>query len=135
MFYPRIGYGENETKSDAGNWSSARRSCSLDQGRKLAAWIPGARFVPLDSDSRILPARHEAGRMFIAETIEFLGGGRPDKPRISRRQTQILGLVAQGMTDKQVARELGLSPHRREACRPRAARLALRQPRRSRAPG
>ena len=27
-----------------------------------------------------------------------------------RRQAQILGLVAQGMTDKQVARELGLSP-------------------------
>ena len=35
---------------------------------------------------------------------------RPDKPRLSRRQTQILCLVAQGMTDKQVARELGLSP-------------------------
>jgi len=83
---------------------------TLDQGRKIVAWIPGARFVELDSDSHILPARHEAGRMFIAETIEFLGGGRPDKPRLSRRQTQILGLVAQGMTDKQVARELGLSP-------------------------
>jgi pimeloyl-ACP methyl ester carboxylesterase/DNA-binding CsgD family transcriptional regulator len=83
---------------------------TLDQGRKLAAWIPGARFVLLDSDSHMLPASHGAGRTFIAETLEFLGGGRPDKPRLSRRQTQILRLVAQGMTDKQVARELGLSP-------------------------
>ena len=48
--------------------------------------------------------------MFIAATLAFLGGNRPDKPRLSRRQTQILCLVAQGMTDKQVARELGLSP-------------------------
>jgi DNA-binding NarL/FixJ family response regulator len=58
----------------------------------------------------MLPATNDAGRTFLAETIEFLGGGRPDKPRLSRRQTQILSLVAQGMTDKQVARELGLSP-------------------------
>ena len=83
---------------------------TLDQGRKLAAWIPGARFVLLDSDSHMLPASQGSGRTFIAETIEFLGGGRADKPRLSRRQSQILGLVAQGMTDKQVARELGLSP-------------------------
>lgn len=83
---------------------------TLDQGRKLAAWIPGARFVPLDSDSHILPVDQGAWRSFIAETAAFLGDGRPDKPRLSRRQTEILKLVAQGMTDKHVARELGLSP-------------------------
>ncbi|MEO7245233.1 MAG: alpha/beta fold hydrolase [Rubrivivax sp.] len=83
---------------------------TLEQGRKLVAWIPGARLVQLDTDSHILPADQSAGRSFIAETLEFLGGGRPDKPRLSRRQTQILGLIAQGMTDKQAARELGLSP-------------------------
>jgi pimeloyl-ACP methyl ester carboxylesterase/DNA-binding CsgD family transcriptional regulator len=84
---------------------------TLDQGRKLAAWIPGARFVLLDSDSHILPAAHDAGRMFLAETLAFLGGGvRQDKARLSRRQAEILRLVAQGMTDKQAARELGLSP-------------------------
>lgn len=82
---------------------------TLEQGRKLVAWLPGARLVMLESDSHILPARHDAGRMFIAQTLEFLGGGRADKPNLSRRQTQILGLVAHGMTDKQVARELGLS--------------------------
>ena len=83
---------------------------TLDQGRKLVAWIPNSRFVELNSDSHMLPTSQAAGRMFVAETIEFLGGGRPDRPRLSRRQTQILCLVAQGMTDKQVARELGLSP-------------------------
>jgi DNA-binding CsgD family transcriptional regulator len=58
---------------------------TLDQGRKIAAWIPGARFIQLDSDSHVLPVRHDAG-------------------------AQMLTLVAQGMTDKQVAHELGLSP-------------------------
>lgn len=82
----------------------------LDQGRKLAAWIPGARFVILDADTHIPPPANGAGRLFLAETIAFLSGGRPDKPRLSRRQTEILHFVAQGMTDKQVARELGLSP-------------------------
>ena len=83
---------------------------TLDQGHKLAAWIPGARFVPLDSDSHILPAGDSARRIFIEETVAFLGGPRSDKPRLSRRQSEILQLVAQGMTDKQAARELGLSP-------------------------
>ena len=83
---------------------------TLEQGRKLAAWIPGARFVPLDSDSHILPVDQGAWRIFIGEITAFLGGGRPDKPRLSRRQSEILRLVAHGMTDKQVARELGLSP-------------------------
>jgi pimeloyl-ACP methyl ester carboxylesterase/DNA-binding CsgD family transcriptional regulator len=83
---------------------------TLDQGHKLAAWIPGARFVPLESDSHILPAGDSARRTFIEETLAFLGGARSDKPRLSRRQSEILQLVAQGMTDKQAARELGLSP-------------------------
>lgn len=83
---------------------------TLSQGHKLAAWIPGARFITLDSDSHILPPTHGAGRTFIAETLAFLGGGHTDKPRLSRRQAEILQLAAQGMTDKQAARELGLSP-------------------------
>lgn len=83
---------------------------TLEQGRKLAAWIPGARFIVLDSDTHIPPPANGAGRILLEETIAFLGGGRPDKPRLSRRQTEILHFVAQGMTDKQVARELGLSP-------------------------
>jgi DNA-binding CsgD family transcriptional regulator len=83
----------------------------FDQGRKLAAWIPGARFVPLTCDSHMPPPTHEAARTFVQETHAFLGSAfKPDKPRLSRRQTEILTLVAQGMTDKQVAREIGLSP-------------------------
>lgn len=82
----------------------------IEQGRKLAAWIPGARFVPLDSDSHFPRIAKPAGRVFLKETLTLLGTDeRPGRPRLSRRQTEILQLVAQGMTDKQVAREIGLS--------------------------
>ncbi|MDM0116572.1 alpha/beta fold hydrolase [Variovorax sp. J22R133] len=83
---------------------------TVDQGRKVAAWIPGARFVLLETDCHLIPSGHSAGRVFVTETLEFLGGQRPDKPALSRRQTEILRFVARGMTDKQIARELGLSP-------------------------
>jgi pimeloyl-ACP methyl ester carboxylesterase/DNA-binding CsgD family transcriptional regulator len=85
----------------------------FEQGRKLAAWIPGARFVPLDSDSHVLPSSEPASRLFFKEANAFLSSDamqHGSRPRLSRRQTEILTFVAQGMTDKQVARELGLSP-------------------------
>lgn len=85
----------------------------FEQGRKLATWIPGARFVPLDSDSHILPSSEGAGRLFFDEVRAFLGpeaARQGTRPRLSRRQAEILTHVAQGLTDKQIARELALSP-------------------------
>lgn len=86
---------------------------TFEQGRKLAAWIPGARFVPLDSDSHILFSAEPAAQEFFAQTRAFLGvHKRKESPglSLSRRQQEILAYVARGQTDKQVARELGLSP-------------------------
>ena len=37
-------------------------------------------------------------------------GGRPDPPALSPREAQILRLVAEGLTDAQVARRLGIRP-------------------------
>jgi DNA-binding NarL/FixJ family response regulator len=81
----------------------------FDQGRKLAAWIPGTRFVPLAATCphrRMKPRGLSVRRRMRSWSLAF----KPDKPRLSRRQIEILTLVAQGMTDKQVAREIGLSP-------------------------
>lgn len=84
---------------------------TFEQGRKLAAWIPGARFVPLEYDAHIFPAGHGAFQVFVSEVLAFLGDADADsRPRLSRRQSEIMRLVAQGYTDKQVAREIGLSP-------------------------
>lgn len=45
----------------------------FDQGRKLAAGIPGARFVPLDSGNHILLEDEPAWPRFLKEVRAFLG--------------------------------------------------------------
>ena len=44
----------------------------LDQGREVAAGIPGARFVPLDSSSPILLGHEKAWGVFRDGTLRFL---------------------------------------------------------------
>lgn len=88
---------------------------AFDQGRKLAALIPGARFVPLDSRNH-LPFREEpAWQVLVAALRLFLdadAGARPPSPakQLTPRQREVLRGVARGLTDKEIARELSLSP-------------------------
>lgn len=86
---------------------------NFEQGRKLAAWIAGAHFVPLESDSHVLLGGSPAALQFFAEVRDFLGVTEKTDThtaRLSPRQSEILAHVAHGQTDKQIARELGLSP-------------------------
>jgi pimeloyl-ACP methyl ester carboxylesterase len=57
----------------------------FEQGRELAALIPGARFVPLESRNHILLESEPAWTRFLDEVRRFLGeGGPPTGPlRIS----------------------------------------------------
>jgi pimeloyl-ACP methyl ester carboxylesterase/AraC-like DNA-binding protein len=49
----------------------------LAEGERLAAGIPGARFVPLDSSNHILLDNEPAFARFLSETREFLTRERP----------------------------------------------------------
>jgi pimeloyl-ACP methyl ester carboxylesterase len=79
------------------------------QGRKMAAAIPGARFVPLEGQGHILQTTDAAWPAFCAETARFLGNTEP-APGLTKRQTEVLQSVARGLSDKQIAKLLGLSP-------------------------
>jgi pimeloyl-ACP methyl ester carboxylesterase/DNA-binding CsgD family transcriptional regulator len=83
------------------------------QGRKLASLIPSARFVPIESDNHV-PFVGEACWGKVTEEIRsFLGDAKvPVAPssKLTARQTQVLQQVAAGQTDKQIAKQLGLSP-------------------------
>ena len=87
----------------------------LEQGRKLAALIPGTRFVPLDSKNHV-PFRDEpAWQVLVAALRAFLdeetGPGAPVPARpLTPRQLDVLRGVARGLTDKEIASELTLSP-------------------------
>jgi pimeloyl-ACP methyl ester carboxylesterase len=87
----------------------------FEQGRKLAALLPGARFVPLESKNHIPFADEPAWHTFVAEARAFLaaegaGAGSAAAPALTSRQLEVLRGVARGLTDKEIARELSLSP-------------------------
>jgi pimeloyl-ACP methyl ester carboxylesterase len=49
----------------------------FEQGRLVAASIPDARFVPLESNNHVLLSREPAFAHFMDEVKEFLANGRP----------------------------------------------------------
>lgn len=98
------------------------RLIPFDSGRKLAALIPGARFVPLDSSNHVPFEDEPAWTQFVKEVRPFLAADAtadpagapvalPDANRtLTPRQVEILSHVAHGLTDKEVARKISLSP-------------------------
>jgi pimeloyl-ACP methyl ester carboxylesterase/DNA-binding CsgD family transcriptional regulator len=95
------------------------RAVPFALGRALAARIPGARFLPLEgSDHAPWMGRSAA---VLEPTLAFLGPeGEPiadaaaDAPPLdvlSPREREVLRLVAAGLSDRQIAELLVLSPH------------------------
>lgn len=85
------------------------------QGRRLAALIPGARFVPLEGNNHVPFADEPAWPAFVREVNAFLGvepvnPAGSDRVALTARQLEVLHAVALGHTDKQIARDLSLSP-------------------------
>jgi pimeloyl-ACP methyl ester carboxylesterase/DNA-binding CsgD family transcriptional regulator len=82
-------------------------------GRELAAGIPGARLVSLPGRSHFPYAGDSAP--VIRAILEFLGEpaaaparpGRPPGP-LTARQLQVAALVADGLTNRQIAQRLGI---------------------------
>jgi pimeloyl-ACP methyl ester carboxylesterase len=85
----------------------------LEEGRLLAAGIPGSRFVELESRNHVLLEHEPAWERFCAEVLQFLGEGLSDgRARLSaltaREREIVAGLVA-GRTNAQIAASLFIS--------------------------
>jgi DNA-binding CsgD family transcriptional regulator len=90
------------------------RVVPAEEGRRLAALIPDARLVLLDSDNHILLADEPAWEQFRAALGEFLGTHEtPSRPaavgELSPRELEVLELVAAGLTNGAIAERLQLS--------------------------
>ncbi len=85
----------------------------LEQGRLLAALIPGARFVALPGRNHILGRDDPAWRHFVEEVRRFTADGAPQAPSGSSpftgRELAVLGLVADGLDNDAIADRLTLS--------------------------
>jgi pimeloyl-ACP methyl ester carboxylesterase/DNA-binding CsgD family transcriptional regulator len=80
-------------------------------GRELAGAIPGARLVSLPGRSHF-PHVGDAAAV-VRAILEFLGsaGGAPSRDRtaeLTPRQLQVAALIADGLTNRQIATRLGI---------------------------
>lgn len=81
------------------------------EGALLASLIPGARLVPLPSNNHLLMENEPAWQVAVQALDAFLpSSGRSAAAALTARQAEVLRHVAQGRTDKEIARLLGLSP-------------------------
>jgi pimeloyl-ACP methyl ester carboxylesterase/DNA-binding CsgD family transcriptional regulator len=89
----------------------------FDEGRSLAALIPGARFVPLESRNQLLVENEPAWKQFAEELDEFLpaspaGQGSSANlglKELTAREHEVLELVAQGLNNGTIGAQLGIS--------------------------
>jgi pimeloyl-ACP methyl ester carboxylesterase/DNA-binding CsgD family transcriptional regulator len=90
----------------------ADRTVPFARGRELAALLPNARFVPLSGDSH-LPWCDDQ-RELMRALAGFLHGDAPqadeDSP-LTSRETEVIRLVASGMSNREIASTLVLSEH------------------------
>ena len=84
----------------------------LAEGRLLASEIPEARFVEVHSRNHILQESEPAWREFQSLLLEFTGLGSASAAALqglSPREREILALIAQGLSNAEVAARLGIS--------------------------
>ena len=88
--------------------------CPVSEARYLAAGIPGAQFVELDSRNHILLGDEPAWARFQEVVLDFVGlpaprGEDPAFARLTAREREILVLISEGLANAAIGERLAIS--------------------------
>jgi pimeloyl-ACP methyl ester carboxylesterase/DNA-binding CsgD family transcriptional regulator len=85
----------------------------FELGREVAALIPGAVLIPLPGSSHLF--YHGDWPGVLEAVLDFLGEPASAGPRLTGRELEVAGLVAEGLTNQAIARRLSVAPRTAEA--------------------
>jgi pimeloyl-ACP methyl ester carboxylesterase/DNA-binding CsgD family transcriptional regulator len=89
------------------------RAVPIGRGRELASRLPNARFVPLSGGAHLpwLDDRRELHRALAAFLDDAPAAEANGNSPLTRRETEVLRLVATGFSNREIASTLVLSEH------------------------
>ncbi|MFO7752090.1 MAG: alpha/beta fold hydrolase [Desulfobacteraceae bacterium] len=92
----------------------------FDEGRLVATLIPGAQFFPLESRNHILLRSEAAWQDFLEAIDNFIGNEETKIDngtslqffyQLTKREIEVLDLIAQGLSNDQISNRLYISPN------------------------
>jgi pimeloyl-ACP methyl ester carboxylesterase/DNA-binding CsgD family transcriptional regulator len=91
----------------------ADKGTRFELGREVAALIPGATLIPLPGSSHLF--YHGDWLAVLDAVLGFLCEPAIAGPRLTDRELEVAGLVAEGLTNQAIARRLSVAPRTAEA--------------------
>ncbi len=91
----------------------ADQGTRFELGREVAALIPGAALIPLPGSSHLF--YHGDWSAVLDAVLGFLCEPASGGPRLTGRELEVAGLVAEGLTNQAIARRLSVAPRTAEA--------------------
>ena len=91
----------------------ADKGTRFELGREVAALIPGATLIPLPGSSHLF--YHGDWLTVLEAVLGFLCEPAGSGPRLTGRELEVAGLVAEGLTNQAIASRLSVAPRTAEA--------------------